>query len=149
VGKALTLALLGVSKLPASARRPDLIKKAVRLALGKRANAPGELNVLFVSDAEIRRLNKRHLGHDYSTDVIAFPYDPPLLGDVVVSADTAKRQAKELGHPVLEEVLTLAAHGALHLMGYDDHRPTDKAKMFNKQSQIVRKILTAVRSQRP
>lgn len=141
----MTVALLGTSKLPGRARRPGLIRRAVRLALGPRAERSGELNVLFVSDKEIRRLNKRHLGHDYATDVIAFPLDPPLFGDVVVSVETAKRQAGDLGHPLLTEVLTLAAHGTLHLLGYDDRRASDKARMFKRQDSIVRRVLRPAR----
>jgi probable rRNA maturation factor len=134
----LTIELLGVAKLPPAARKPALLKRVVRLALGRRADDPGELNVLFVSDKEIRRLNKKHLGHDYATDVISFPYDQPLFGDVVVSVDTAKRQAAEQGHPLLTELLTLAAHGTLHLLGYDDHRPADRVRMFKRQDDVVR-----------
>jgi probable rRNA maturation factor len=111
------------------------------MALGARAGRPGELNLVFVDDKEIRRLNKRHLGHDYATDVIAFPFEAPLVGDVVVSVETARRQADELGHPLLDELLTLAAHGTLHLMGYDDHKPAEKAKMFRRQDAIVSRIL--------
>jgi len=105
-----------------------------------------------VGDREIRRLNKAHLNHDRATDVIAFPYDPvpagggisqapPPFGDIVVSVDRARAQAREMGHPLLREVMTLAVHGALHLAGYLDGRPAERARMFKRQDRIVRLIL--------
>ena len=146
--------LLHTRRLPLNARRPGLIRKAVRLGLGGHAKRRGELNVVFVLDREIRRLNKTHLGHDRATDVIAFPYSQKVqgmrsmgrvrdlpFGDIVISVDRAMAQAKEWGHPLLKEILTLAAHGALHLIGYRDRRPAERARMFKKQDAILRHCL--------
>ena len=146
--------LIGLSRLPAAARRPVLIRRAVRMGLGARSGQPGELNVVFVTDREIRELNKRHLRHDRATDVLAFPYLPPSqgarqdtpFGDVVISVDRARAQARELGHPVLREVLTLAAHGALHLAGHTDRRSAGRRRMFKRQDTIVRHLLRGVKS---
>lgn len=97
--------------------------------------------MIFVTNREIRRINKRYLNHDYNTDVIAFPYNmPPAFGDVYVSVDQARLQAKDLGHSQLKELLTLAIHGTLHLLGFDDHSPAKKKKMFAKQDAVLRKL---------
>ncbi|MBI4345547.1 MAG: rRNA maturation RNase YbeY, partial [Elusimicrobia bacterium] len=96
----------------------------------------------------MRRINRDYLGHDYDTDVIAFPYgggraDDAPFGDVFVSVDQAKAQAKELGHSLLTEALTLAVHGTLHLAGYRDGRPADRRRMFARQDRLVRRFLGA------
>lgn len=143
--------------LPASARKPRLIAEACRKTLRRehaRDRAPrrgsaasksrraaageGEINIILLDRKAMRRMNKEFLGHDYDTDVIAFNHDSPeAFGDVYISAYKARAQAKELGHPVLREVLTLAVHGTLHLLGYDDDTPSRKARMFRKQDEML------------
>ena len=120
-------------------------------ALGREARKPGELCLIFVSDREIRRVNRRFLNHDYATDVIAFRYedharvlgeDAPF-GDIYVARGVARRQAREQGHSLLEELLTLSVHGALHLAGYDDKTPAARRRMFARQDRLVRRFLKA------
>lgn len=124
-----------LSLLPASARKPRSIAAMVKRTLGARK---GDVNVVILGRAAMKRMNKRYLAHSHDTDVIAFNYaDPPAFGDVYISAWAARKQAAELGHPVLREVLTLAVHGSLHLLGYDDRRPKDRAKMFRRQDAIL------------
>ena len=89
-------------------------------------------------------LNKRFLKRSHDTDVIAFAYEPPPagakdspFGDIFVSAYQARRQAREMGHPVLDEVLTLIVHGTLHLRGWEDSTPKKKAAMFRRQEEIL------------
>lgn len=93
-----------------------------------------QLTVVLVDDAEIQALNQEHLDVDGSTDVLSFPLlelgdegfpDVPHLGDVVISLDTAQRQADAAGHALEVEVATLAAHGLTHLLGFD--HPTEDA----------------------
>jgi probable rRNA maturation factor len=132
--------IVGISSLPSSARRPDLIRAACRKAFQSEGRAlAGALTVLFADRRRMLAINKAFLGHSYDTDVIAFPYDEPEAGagDIIVSAHMARRQARELGHPVLREVLTLVLHGSLHLLGYDDHRPRDRRRMFAKQDRLL------------
>lgn len=86
------------------------------------------LSVRLTGDAEISSLHSQWMGVDGPTDVISFPQDDPTgpdepdpcLGDVVVSVDTARRQAADRGHDLSCEVMLLAVHGTLHLLGYDD-----------------------------
>ncbi len=134
----------------------SLIRRAVRAALGKTANRRGELCVIFVSDAKIRTINREHLGHDYATDVIAFPYgerspadwkgeDAPPFGDIYIARGVARRQARETGHDELTEWMTLAVHGALHLNGFDDRTAARRRRMFARQDRIIKALRPSVR----
>lgn len=145
----LTVRVAGLSALPKAARRPRLFEEAVRRAYAlARSRARGEVSVVFLGRERMRAMNREYLGHDYDTDVISFSHDPvpaqPVaeraLGDVYVSAWMAARQARELGHPVLREALTLTAHGTLHLLGHDDEDPRAKARMFRLQDAIVAEL---------
>ncbi len=92
-----------------------------------------ELSVLIVDDEEIRILNRDYLQRDKPTNVISFPQQegegaglqPSLLGDVVISADTAARDAAEAEIPFESELHFLLLHGILHLLGYDHERGTE------------------------
>jgi probable rRNA maturation factor len=142
----MNVALFGKEKIPSVAQR--LATKAAQQALGAKAKRRGELCLIFVSDAAIHKVNREFLGHDYPTDVLSFPYealpgvkDPDApFGDIYISVDTAKRQAKSMGHDVTTEILTLITHGALHLVGYDDKTPADQAKMFKRQDRLVQQL---------
>jgi probable rRNA maturation factor len=144
----LNIIIAGMASLPASARRATLYQKAVRQALAssrKSAGRSGEVNVVFLGRAEMLRMNRHYLGHDYDTDVIAFAHEPvpgltgaeTPIGDIFISSWMTRRQAKALGHSPAAEAATLAVHGALHLTGHDDHRPAAKARMFKVQDRII------------
>lgn len=116
----------GVSK--AWVRR--VVEKVLRAEKARR-----DISVLVTNDREIRRINKRFLRHDYATDVISFD-----TGDLVVSADTARRTAKALGIGAREELARYLVHGTLHLLGYDDKKKKDFVRMHKRQEQIVRSL---------
>jgi probable rRNA maturation factor len=103
-----------------------------------------ELSVLLTDDAEIHRLNLEHRDKDKPTDVLAFamaenvPDPAGILGDVVISVDTAERQARSRKRPLLEEVRFLLAHGLLHLVGYDHAEPEEKREMVAMTRRLVR-----------
>lgn len=108
-----------------------------------------ELSVALVDDAEIRRLNSTYRRVDKPTDVLAFAMregeggslHPDMLGDVVISLDTAARQATARGVPVAEVVRLLLTHGLLHLLGYDHERsPAEARRMFRKQRGLVSRL---------
>ena len=92
-----------------------------------------QLTLVLTDDAESHALNLEHLGVDAPTDVLSFPLfelgdgfpDVPHLGDIVISLETAQRQAQAAGHPLEHEVAILAAHGLTHLLGHD--HPTEAA----------------------
>ena len=96
-----------------------------------------ELSVLLCDDATIHALNRDYRAKDRPTDVLAFAMaegeggdlHPDLLGDVVISLDTARRQAGEGGRTIVHEVTFLLAHGLLHLLGYD-HRDEDERRVM-------------------
>lgn len=113
--------------------RNSLRKISTALGLGGR-----EIDFLLVSDAEIKKFNRLYLMHDYPTDVIAFEMrEKGVLGDVLISTDTARRQAEEQGHSTLTETKILAIHGLLHLLGYRDKKKKDKSKMWRKTNQLL------------
>ena len=87
------------------------------------ARARGEVTVAVVPDARVRALNHRYRGKDTATDVLSFPAAAPgELGDVVIAAGVAGRQARRAGHSIAVELRVLALHGLLHLLGYDHER---------------------------
>ncbi len=121
-----------------------LLEAAVRKALvadGREA----ELSVTLVDDAEIRRLNREYCGRDRSTDVLAFSLGSPEepLGDVYVGADQARRQAEALGVPLNEELVRLAIHGTLHVLGHDHPDGDDRftSPMYVLQEQLLGEAL--------
>jgi probable rRNA maturation factor len=132
----------GLSLLPPSARKPRAIAAIARKAIAhEKARLAGEINVVFLDRKAMLAMNRKFLRHGHDTDVIAFQYDAEApgapFGDIYISAYQAKRQAEELGHPILKEVLTLVAHGTLHLLGHDDSSPSAKARMFRVQDAIL------------
>lgn len=96
------------------------------------------ISVSITNDKEIREMNKEYLGRDYTTDVLSFEIKEKqddgsfYLGDVVVNKDQAKRQAKDYGNILEEEISELVGHGVLHLLGVhhegDGIPPKDKSK---------------------
>jgi probable rRNA maturation factor len=114
-----------------------------------------ELSVLFVDDATIRVLNRKHRDKDRPTDVLAFPVDekpvrgvPRVLGDVVISLETALRQARSRRRDLLAEVRFLLAHGLLHLVGYDHATRIQKRRMDAAARRLVRAAGVSTRSER-
>lgn len=108
-----------------------------------------EVSVLLTTDPMIQSLNARYRGIDQSTDVLSFcqhshedlrpfPGQPLLLGDIVISVDTAARQAVERSHSLQKELAVLAVHGALHLLGYDDATAAADRKMQARHKKAVR-----------
>lgn len=129
----------------ARVRRPGIssrrLGRVVRHVLRREGAPPSRhLTIALVSDAEIRNLNRRFLGKDRPTDVLAFPADGGYLGDVVVSVDRARAQARTAGHAVASEVAFLAAHGVLHLFGSRDTTPRARATMLRRQRELLREV---------
>lgn len=120
---------------------PTRVGRTVRIALRCLGRADRDVHVSLVDDAAIRRLNARYLGRSSRTDVLAFNLEIPggsvLLGEVIVSADTAARQAARLCVPVALEVDLLAVHGLLHLVGYDDAEPAEARLMHERAREIL------------
>lgn len=104
-----------------------------------------ELSLLLTDDAEIQALNRAYRDLDKATDVLSFPQDEDavnesgdtLLGDVVISVETAARQAEEHHLSFNEELILLAIHGILHLLGYDHERSPQDARIMQDKTQLV------------
>ena len=103
-----------------------------------------EVNYAFVSPRQIHQLNRKFRQVDKVTDVLSFPdgdVNPEtnrrFMGDVLICRSMARRQAKEIGHSLAEEITFLQVHGTLHLFGYDHMQPDDEAKMLGLQRKIM------------
>jgi rRNA maturation RNase YbeY len=108
-----------------------------------------ELSLVLVDDAEIRVLNGRYRGKDRATDVLSFPMHgrhspaagPWLLGDVVISLDTARRQAAAQGCRLMDAAERLLIHGLLHLLGYDHEVSAREAQRMARRERFVARAL--------
>lgn len=103
-----------------------------------------EISIQIDNDQALQKLNKRFLGYDQPTDVLSFEsneIDPETgrfhLGDIVISFESAERQAQEAGHPLENEMILLLTHGILHLSGMDHSSKEEKFDMWNKQQTIL------------
>ncbi|MBO4384375.1 MAG: rRNA maturation RNase YbeY [Clostridia bacterium] len=110
--------------------------------------AEGEISIVLTNDEVIHAYNRDYRQVDRPTDVLSFPADEGdsiictpdgHLGDIMISVETAERQAEELGHSAAREIMFLAVHGTLHVLGYDHMRPADEEIMTYKQREIMKK----------
>lgn len=128
----------------------NIIIESVVMECLKVENKSGdyEVSITFVDDEEIRELNKQYRNIDKSTDVLSFPLLEdetelpyvPLLGDVVISAETAQRQSEEYGHDLNREIAYLAAHSMFHLLGYDHMEENEKRIMREKEKKVMENL---------
>lgn len=119
------------------------------IAIDARGRASYELCVVFVDDAEMEQLNRRWLGHAGTTDVIAFDHSAgasaadvgcPLRGDIVISLDEAKRQARRFHTNWQSEVVRYLVHGLLHLRGFDDSSASERRVMKQAENRLIKKL---------
>ena len=108
-----------------------------------------EISILLLDDAQIADLNRRYRSRNYPTDVLSFPMaggpypaiNPHLLGDVVISVETARRQAQARGCSLQAEIASLLIHGILHLLGYDHERSAAaRMKMRRLEKKLVQRL---------
>lgn len=92
-----------------------------------------DVELLLTDDATIQKLNKQYRDKDKSTDVLSFSLEDSVhLGQLVISVDRAREQAKDIGQSLEEELQFLFTHGLLHLLGYDHEEPEEEAVMLQK-----------------
>lgn len=122
--------------------RPARLQRVLRAA-ARDLGVTGELAVVLAGDRTLRSLNARYRGKDKPTDVLSFPGPGGQegLGDVVISLETAARNARALGRTLPQEVDVLALHGFLHVLGYDHE--TDDGTMDRLEQRLRRKLLKA------
>lgn len=133
------------------------VEELIRELLGHAATAEAltgevEVAVTFMTDEAIQEVNAQYRGKDVPTDVISFALEemtegevaivaeegmPMVLGDILISVETAARQAGEYAHDFKREIGFLALHGFLHLLGYDHMTEEEETKMFGRQKEIL------------
>ena len=139
-------------KMQISDENIEAIKKTVLTCL-KTEEMDGnfEVSVSFVTNEEIKELNRQYRNVDSETDVLSFPLDDDdddfsmdgdviLLGDIVLSTEKIIEQAKDFGHSLEREMLYLVAHSMLHLLGYDHMDDEEKSEMRQKEKEIMKKL---------
>lgn len=141
-----------VSIEPGFARRvqADWLTGIARITLEHEAVGDCQLSVAVTTDAEIHALNRQYAGEDRPTDVLSFsqeegeafitaPDEPRHLGDVIISLETAERQAAEAGHDLDTEMAHLLTHGVLHLLGYDHAEAREEREMRERERAVLAK----------
>ncbi len=126
----------------------DLIERAIRLTLDEDGTI-AEISLALLADSAMQELNLRHLGRDWTTDVLSFSLGGKdivkdmVVGDVYVGFEQARHQAKELGIELDEELARLAIHGTLHVLGHDHPEGPERSEspMLQIQEQLLRDIL--------
>lgn len=122
------------------------IRRVIGFVLKKELVRDGKISVVLVGDRLIRKINTAYLGHNVPTDVITFPIEqnPVLEAEIYINVRQARRQAREYGVTIVNELTRLVIHGVLHAVGYDDRRTKERKKMFELQERYVR-VCTATR----
>jgi probable rRNA maturation factor len=131
----------------------NLLTFVINEALFMMGVGPGcEVSVTLTDDEKIRKINSEHRNIDKATDVLSFPQysaeeidsfeneDNIILGDIVISAERARAQAKEYGHSYTREMAFLAVHSVLHLIGYDHMTEKEESEMTGLQKMILDSI---------
>lgn len=134
------------SRLPI---RVETIRREAKVILSALGSPEDELSIVYVDDQEIAELNRTYLNRTGPTNVISFPMkegefgglSPDLLGDVVISVDTAIREAESAGISVARRLSELLVHGVLHLFGYDHEKPDSDAAAMAQKSRELLKLL--------
>jgi probable rRNA maturation factor len=127
----------------------EAILAAAQATLVQQRAPAGNLTVLVTGDAELRRLNRGYLGHNYATDVLSFPSaesedDRRYFGDLALSVPRAAAQAKAGGHALTAELQLLVVHGVLHLLGHDHANKRQQARMWAAQAEILSSLGSAI-----
>ena len=128
-----------------SRRAPrTVLMQAARAALRGEGVRNASIGIVCLNNRQCRQLNRKHLGHDYATDVLSFPLEntPVLEGEVYINLDRAREQARDYGVSPLHELARLVIHGTLHLAGFDDRTPARAARMHAREDQVLARIFT-------
>ncbi|MCK5082639.1 MAG: rRNA maturation RNase YbeY, partial [Candidatus Omnitrophica bacterium] len=143
------------------APNPPQILKITKTILRHEGIGYVSLSIVFVSRQRIKALNKKFLGRDYTTDVLAFDFTEgrgtarrapigraikQITGDIIISTDAALKNARVFGTGLSEELALYVIHGILHLLGFDDHKKPDVEKMRRKEQQLLAHLGTEIKS---
>lgn len=120
---------------------PDRLRSIARFVLLEQGVSGGSLSIALVDDPTIHEINRRHLDHDWPTDVISFPLsdpgDPEFSGELVISAETARRVASQCDLDPGTEIALYLIHGLLHLCGYDDRDDPERTRMRRREDELL------------
>ena len=151
-----------ISSQPENLKLPQKALETLQKTLNGAAELLGlendaEVSVLLVDDSTIRELNSEYRGKDYATDVLSFPLEEEtlegeepiviggpaerMLGDIVISVETAQKQAAEYGHSVERELAFLTVHGLLHLLGHDHEQGEEAEKVMRSEEKRILEAL--------
>lgn len=130
----------------------EMIRRKAKDVLNALDSPDGELSILIVDDSQIKILNKEYLKREGPTNVIAFPMregefsniTPHLLGDVVISVETAQKEAEKTGISMAERFTQLLVHGILHLFGYDHEKSEEEAVEMEKKSEELLELINKI-----
>ena len=116
--------------------KSETVKSAMFSVLDGEDKDYSSISVLLVSDEDIQEVNKKYLGHDYSTDVLTFPLhqdSEPIEGEIYVSLQTTERNSKTYNNSHSSEIIRVVIHGMLHLTGYEDSTSESREEMKKKE----------------
>jgi rRNA maturation RNase YbeY len=101
------------------------------------------INYVFCSDEYLLDMNRRYLAHNYYTDILSFQSSKePMAGDIYISIDRVRDNAKELGIKFSEELLRVISHGLLHFMGFTDKTPSGQSEMRTQEDILIAKLMS-------
>jgi len=133
-----------VSRVRSRNLKLTALRRTAQRLLEAVGHADAQLSITLVGDAGIRKLNREYRRKDRATDVLSFPLgdgaQQHLLGDVVISVATAKRQAAKYDAPAQREIERLLIHGILHLLGHDHHKRDERQRMEREERRLARAI---------
>ena len=122
-----------------SSLKKKILALSKRIIKGEKKNLNAHL--IFIGDAKMRKLNRRFRGKTKTTDVLSFPIETngkKVEGEIYLSLPQARRQAPLFGNKLEGEILRLAAHGFLHLLGYDHPTAEERSRMFSREEKYLR-----------
>ncbi len=128
---------------PRFRERCAVISRYARSVLRSEGSPEADVNIVFVGDRTMLRLNGTFLRHFYQTDVISFPLSEPtggLEGEIYVNLDQARRQARQYRATISSEVARLVVHGVLHLAGYRDRSASDRKNMRAMENRYLERL---------
>lgn len=124
-------------------RNRRAINAWIAAAIAAEGRKRGEIAVILCSDDYLLEMNRKHLNHDYHTDIITFDYSEGMRvsGDLFISIDTVRNNAREYGEDFLRELHRVIIHGVLHLCGYGDKSPDEAVVMRSKEDFYLNLLL--------
>ena len=125
------------------------MKKAALGVLGSFGKRSASIDITFLGDAGIKKMNRKYMGRNRTTDVLSFLLPAPpgknkrtIIGDIYISKDTARRNARRFNTGLGRELTLYTIHGVLHLLGFDDRTPGERARIRKLEEKFLEKLIT-------